>query len=181
MRHRCKVQGERPVDEVETKRDQRGCAKDGKKVCGGKGVLSGTNCGHWSCWAFGGPCHPVSKCHKSTLHYHRSVLVVFSHRGGQISLSFKSDRPSSRRNKFIETKTSYAVDEILRSKGRLAGKTERMAQIRGTAGYNLGMNNQFSGPRSDSATNDPSPLDQLRQQTSKIEDFLTGIGEPLKP
>ena len=57
-----------------------------------------------------------------------------------------------------------------------------MAQIRGTAGYNLGLNNQFGNSnRSDYTTNDPSPLDQIRQQTSKIEDYLTQIGEPLKP
>lgn len=56
-----------------------------------------------------------------------------------------------------------------------------MAQIRGTAGYNLGMNNQFASQRSNDATNDPSPLDQIREQTSKIEDWLTSIGEPLKP
>ena len=56
-----------------------------------------------------------------------------------------------------------------------------MAQIRGTAGYNLGINNQFGGPRNDNATSDPSPLDQIREQTSKIEDFLNSVGEPLKP
>ncbi|KIV88530.1 hypothetical protein PV10_08206 [Exophiala mesophila] len=56
-----------------------------------------------------------------------------------------------------------------------------MAQIRGTAGYNLGMNNQFASQRSNDATSDPSPLDQIREQTSKIEDWLTSIGEPLKP
>lgn len=56
-----------------------------------------------------------------------------------------------------------------------------MTQIRGTAGYNLGLNNQFGGHRSDNATNDPSPLDQIREQTSKIEDFLNSVGEPLKP
>ena len=63
-----------------------------------------------------------------------------------------------------------------------------MAQIRGTAGYGLGSNNQssFSGPsnmgmgRSD-ATNDPSPLDAIREQTSKIEDWLDTISDPLKP
>lgn len=42
------------------------------------------------------------------------------------------------------------------------------------------MHNQF-GQRSDNATNDPSPLDQIREQTSKIEDFLNTLGEPLKP
>ncbi|KAK5054461.1 hypothetical protein LTR84_001352 [Exophiala bonariae] len=56
-----------------------------------------------------------------------------------------------------------------------------MAQIRGTAGYNLGLNNQFSSARSQDATGDPSPLDQIREQTSKIEDWLTSVGEPLKP
>ena len=60
-----------------------------------------------------------------------------------------------------------------------------MAQIRGTAGYHLGNSNQsFGGPstmgRSD-ATNDPSPLDAIRQQTSKIEDWLDTISDPLKP
>jgi ER-derived vesicles protein len=55
-----------------------------------------------------------------------------------------------------------------------------MAQIRGTAGYNLGMNNQFSN-QSSAATSDPSPLDQIREQTGKIEDKLNALGEPLKP
>jgi len=56
-----------------------------------------------------------------------------------------------------------------------------MAQIRGTAGYNLGMNNQFGNSRNTAATNDPSPLDQIREQTGKIEDRLNALGEPLKP
>ncbi|KIX04669.1 uncharacterized protein Z518_05539 [Rhinocladiella mackenziei CBS 650.93] len=56
-----------------------------------------------------------------------------------------------------------------------------MAQIRGTAGYNLGLNNQFGSQQSSSATSDPSPLDQIREQTSKIEDWLNTLGEPLKP
>ncbi|KIW67238.1 hypothetical protein PV04_06503 [Phialophora macrospora] len=56
-----------------------------------------------------------------------------------------------------------------------------MAQIRGTAGYNLGLNNQFGPQKSNDATNDPSPLDQIREQTSKIEDWLNTLGEPLKP
>ncbi|KPI37387.1 uncharacterized protein AB675_10225 [Cyphellophora attinorum] len=55
-----------------------------------------------------------------------------------------------------------------------------MAQIRGTAGYNLGLNNQF-GNQSSAVTNDPSPLDQIREQTGKIEDKLNALGEPLKP
>lgn len=57
-----------------------------------------------------------------------------------------------------------------------------MAQIRGTAGYHLGNQSPFgNGGRSDSTTNDPSPLDQLRQQTSKIEDMLDSLSEPVKP
>ncbi|KAK3051670.1 ER-derived vesicles protein erv29 [Extremus antarcticus] len=59
-----------------------------------------------------------------------------------------------------------------------------MAQIRGTAGYHLGNQNNFGGSssmgRSD-ATNDPSPLDAIRQQTSKIEDWLDTISDPVKP
>jgi hypothetical protein len=57
-----------------------------------------------------------------------------------------------------------------------------MAQIRGTAGYHLGNQSPFgNGGRSDSTTNDPSPLDQLREQTNKIEDFLDTLSEPVKP
>lgn len=59
-----------------------------------------------------------------------------------------------------------------------------MAQIRGTAGYHLGnqnMNMNFGGPSSSHATNDPSPLDAIREQTSKIEDWLDTISDPVKP
>ncbi len=56
-----------------------------------------------------------------------------------------------------------------------------MAQIRGTAGYNLGLQNQFGGPSMGDATSDPSPLDAIREQTSKIEDWLNTAGEPIKP
>jgi len=58
-----------------------------------------------------------------------------------------------------------------------------MAQIRGTAGYHLGggAQNHFGGPGSNEATNDPSPLDAIREQTSKIEDWLDTLAEPLKP
>lgn len=60
-----------------------------------------------------------------------------------------------------------------------------MTQIRGTAGYHLG-NNQPSFASSSNmgrsnATNDPSPLDAIRQQTSKIEDWLDTISDPVKP
>jgi len=58
-----------------------------------------------------------------------------------------------------------------------------MAQIRGTAGYHLGNQNAFGGggPSRSAATNDPSPLDAIREQTSKIEDWLDTISDPVKP
>jgi hypothetical protein len=57
-----------------------------------------------------------------------------------------------------------------------------MAQIRGTAGYHLGNQSPFGhAGRTDDTSNDPSPLDQLRAQTSKIEDFLDTMSEPIKP
>lgn len=57
-----------------------------------------------------------------------------------------------------------------------------MAQIRGTAGYHLGNQSPFGNAgRSDDTRNDPSPLEQLRAQTSKIEDFLDTMSDPIKP
>jgi len=56
-----------------------------------------------------------------------------------------------------------------------------MAQIRGTAGYHLGNQNSFGGPSRNEATNDPSPLDAIREQTSKIEDWLDTLADPVKP
>ena len=57
--------------------------------------------------------------------------------------------------------------------------------IRGTAGYHLsGQNAGFNpgaGPSRNDATNDPSPLDAIREQTSKIEDWLDSLSEPVKP
>lgn len=61
-----------------------------------------------------------------------------------------------------------------------------MAQIRGTAGYHLGNNNAGmgnfgpTGPAAN-ATNDPSPLDAIREQTSKLEDLLDTYSDPIKP
>ncbi|KAI5277878.1 hypothetical protein KEM54_004824, partial [Ascosphaera aggregata] len=58
-------------------------------------------------------------------------------------------------------------------------------QVRGTAGYNLGSSgpNHFAGPGGayPAATNDPSPLDTIREQTSKLEDVLDTIADPIKP
>ena len=56
-----------------------------------------------------------------------------------------------------------------------------MAQIRGTAGYNLGPQAQFGGPSRTDSNSDPSPLDAIREQTSKIEDFLDTLSDPVKP
>ena len=56
-----------------------------------------------------------------------------------------------------------------------------MAQIRGTAGYNLGGQNNFGAPSGAESTNDSSPLDNIRAQTSKIEDFLDTFSDPVKP
>lgn len=57
-----------------------------------------------------------------------------------------------------------------------------MSQIRGTAGYHLGPEHRpFGGPSMSAATSDPSPLDAIRAQTSKIEDLLDTFAEPMKP
>jgi hypothetical protein len=59
-----------------------------------------------------------------------------------------------------------------------------MAQIRGTAGYHLGNQSPFgnnAGRNNDDSRNDPSPLDQLRAQTSKLEDMLDTVADPIKP
>lgn len=56
-----------------------------------------------------------------------------------------------------------------------------MAQIRGTAGYNLGHSNPFVGPGRADVTSDPSPLDAIREHTSKIEDWLETLSDPVKP
>ncbi|KAK8055552.1 hypothetical protein PG993_000779 [Apiospora rasikravindrae] len=55
-----------------------------------------------------------------------------------------------------------------------------MAQIRGTAGYHLGGQNPFGGAQREGPA-DPSPLDAIREQTSKIEDMLDTFSEPIKP
>lgn len=57
--------------------------------------------------------------------------------------------------------------------------------IRGTAGYNLGNQAPFNGGGHSGSRNtemkDPSPLDAIREQTSKIEDFLDTLSDPVKP
>jgi hypothetical protein len=64
---------------------------------------------------------------------------------------------------------------------RNSSRTARMSQIRGTAGYNLGGQNTFGGPSRNDSMADPSPLDAIREQTGKIEDFLDTLSDPVKP
>jgi hypothetical protein len=57
-----------------------------------------------------------------------------------------------------------------------------MAQMRGPGSYGLGAGPgpaQFGGPSEDRS--ESSPLDAIRQQTSKIEDLMDTVSEPLKP
>jgi hypothetical protein len=70
----------------------------------------------------------------------------------------------------------YSISPELRASRRIV----TMSQIRGTAGYNLSNQHSFGGPSTD-MSNDPSPLDAIREQTSKIEDFLDTLSEPIKP
>ncbi|AEO70326.1 c51fa859-23fb-4f1e-8fab-f77bd079bfbc [Thermothielavioides terrestris] len=54
-----------------------------------------------------------------------------------------------------------------------------MAQMRGPGSYGIGAPNPFGGPVEDRT--EQSPLDAIRQQTSKIEDLLDTLSEPIKP
>ena len=68
-----------------------------------------------------------------------------------------------------------------------------MAQIRGTAGYNLGggggSQHPFGGGRGGSNSNDDgnggsgsrSTLEVIRAQTNRIEDWLDTLSDPIKP
>ncbi|KAB8338992.1 hypothetical protein FH972_021931 [Carpinus fangiana] len=67
-----------------------------------------------------------------------------------------------------------------------APATLTMAQMRGpiagTAGYHLGNQGPYGGaPSRTDASSDPSPLEAIRAQTSKIEDMLDTLSEPIKP
>ncbi|GAB1310365.1 ER-derived vesicles protein erv29 [Madurella fahalii] len=55
-----------------------------------------------------------------------------------------------------------------------------MAQMRGQGSYGIAQPTPFGGGVSD-AKADQSPLDAIRQQTSKIEDLLDTLSEPIKP
>jgi hypothetical protein len=54
-----------------------------------------------------------------------------------------------------------------------------MAQIRGTAGYNLNQN--FGGPSRNDSLDEPSPFDQIRKYTEKVEEVLDTLSDPVKP
>ncbi|KAF2862687.1 putative COPII-coated vesicle protein SurF4/Erv29 [Piedraia hortae CBS 480.64] len=59
-----------------------------------------------------------------------------------------------------------------------------MAHVRGTAGYSLGsqpVGRYNMGPSRPEATNDPWPLESIREHTSKMEDWLDTIADPVKP
>lgn len=54
-----------------------------------------------------------------------------------------------------------------------------MAQMRGPGSYGIGAQAPF-GESSEEKT-DSNPLDAIREQTSKIEDMLDTLSEPIKP
>ncbi|KAK4648399.1 ER-derived vesicles protein erv29 [Podospora bellae-mahoneyi] len=54
-----------------------------------------------------------------------------------------------------------------------------MAQLRGQGSYGIGAPAPFGGDIDQRV--DQSPLDTIRQQTSKIEDLLDTVSEPIKP
>jgi ER-derived vesicles protein len=55
-----------------------------------------------------------------------------------------------------------------------------MAQFRGgQSGYGIGTQAPFGG--SSEEKTDSNPLDAIREQTSKIEDMLDTLSEPIKP
>ncbi|KAL2130103.1 hypothetical protein VTI74DRAFT_6904 [Chaetomium olivicolor] len=54
-----------------------------------------------------------------------------------------------------------------------------MAQMRGPGSYGIGAPTPFGQPTEDRT--EQSPLEAIRQQTSKIEDLLDTVSEPIKP
>ena len=54
-----------------------------------------------------------------------------------------------------------------------------MAQMRGPGTYGMAAPNPFGGASDDKP--ESSPLDAIREQTSKIEDLLDNLSEPVKP
>jgi len=55
-----------------------------------------------------------------------------------------------------------------------------MAQMRGPGSYGIGAQPPF-GAAAVEDRSESSPLDAIRAQTSKIEDMLDTISEPIKP
>ena len=54
-----------------------------------------------------------------------------------------------------------------------------MAQMRGSGSYGMAAPSPFGGQAEDRS--EQSPLDAIRQQTSRIEDLLDSVSEPIKP
>ncbi len=54
-----------------------------------------------------------------------------------------------------------------------------MAQMRGSGSYGMAAPSPFGGQADDKS--EQSPLDAIRQQTSRIEDLLDSVSEPIKP
>ncbi|KAL2165225.1 hypothetical protein VTH06DRAFT_521 [Thermothelomyces fergusii] len=54
-----------------------------------------------------------------------------------------------------------------------------MAQMRGAGSYGIAAPSPFDGPNGDKSAQ--SPLDAIREQTSKIEDLMGAVSEPIKP
>ncbi|KFY37012.1 hypothetical protein V495_07462 [Pseudogymnoascus sp. VKM F-4514 (FW-929)] len=103
-------------------------------------------------------------------HKHRATLTRLLSSASSLAILHIFPHSVSPRS-FVATNTAVLRAQQTRS--------STMAQIRGTAGYNLG-GQQFGGPSRTEAS-DPSPLDAIRAQTSKIEDALDTLSEPLKP
>ncbi len=56
-----------------------------------------------------------------------------------------------------------------------------MAQMRGPGSYGIGAQSPFGAPMDEKSSESTNPLDAIREQTSKIEDMLDTISEPIKP
>ena len=113
--------------------------------------------------------------HRGTAHVSLPPLLPFLQRS-----SCEAHTSACRSHPLPHSPVSYHPD-IYYKVNQLHERTSTMTQIRGTAGYNLGSQNRFGGPGRADATNDPSPLDAIREQTSKIEDLLDTYSDPVKP
>jgi hypothetical protein len=53
--------------------------------------------------------------------------------------------------------------------------------MRGPTSYGIGVQSSFGGSSDESKGDSSNPLDAIREQTSKIEDMLDTLSEPIKP